>query len=84
MPGNICLRVKSCSLRQKQLELYDCSTFSIEKDNLKSSLMTLFKSIFAHNCRLQKTHVNSDCAESFDGPLAIDSCSLRFSFASQI
>ena len=30
------------------------------------------------NCRLQIEHVNSDCAESDDGPLALASLSLRF------
>ena len=39
--GNICLRVNNCYLRQKLLELYDCSILSIEKDHLKTSLMTV-------------------------------------------
>ena len=41
-------------------------------------------SILALNCRLQIEQVNSDCAESDDGPLALAFLSLRFLSASQI
>ena len=40
--------------------------------------------ILALNCRLQIEHVNSDCAESDDDPLALAFLSLRFLSASQI
>ena len=38
----------------------------------------------ALNCRLQIEHVNSDCAETDDGSLALAFLSLRFLSASQI
>ena len=38
----------------------------------------------ALNCRLQIEQVNSDCAESDDGPLALAFLSLRFLSASQM
>ena len=44
----------------------------------------LYKPILALNCRLQKEQVNSDCAESDDGPLALAFLSLRFLASSQI
>ena len=44
----------------------------------------LYKQIFALNCRLQIEQVNSDCAESDDGPLALAFLSLRFLSASQM
>ena len=42
------------------------------------------KPILALNCRLQIEHVNSDCAETDDGSLALAFLSLRFLSASQI
>ena len=65
------MRAKNKVALAVELSIYDCLTLSIEKDHLKSSS-------FALNCRLQKAHVNSDCAESSDGPLAIASRSLLF------
>ena len=44
----------------------------------------LYTPILALNCRLQIEQVNSDCAESDDGPLALAFLSLRFLSASQI
>ena len=44
----------------------------------------LYKPILALNCRLQIEQVNSDCAESDDGPLVLAFLSLRFLSASQI
>ena len=38
----------------------------------------MYKPILALNCRLQIEQVNSDCAESDDGPLALAFLSLRF------
>ena len=45
---------------------------------------SLYKPILALNCRLQIEQVNSDCAESDDGPLALACLSLCFFSASQI
>ena len=44
----------------------------------------LYKPILALNCRLQIEHVNSDCAETDDGSLALAFLSLRFLSVSQI
>ena len=54
--------------------------FISEKDHLKFCILGayvclcvrwwLYKPILALNCRLQIEQVNSDCAESDDGPLA--------------
>ena len=43
-----------------------------------------YKPILALNCRLQIEHLNSDCAETDDGSLALAFLSLRFLSASQI
>ena len=48
------------------------------------SLMAMYKPMLAINCRLQIEQVNSDCAESDDGPLALAFLSSRFLSASQI
>ena len=74
--------------------LADCSSNINEKDHLKSWLLSVYvwlcvrrwlgKPILALNCRLQIEHVNSDCAESDDDPLALDFLSVRFLSASQI
>ena len=46
--------------------------------------LRLYKPILALNCRLEIEQVNSDCAESDDGPLAPAFLSLRFLSVSQV
>ena len=47
-------------------------------------MFVLYKPILDLDCRLQIEQVNSGCAESDDGPLALAFLSLRFLSASQI
>ena len=51
---------------------------------IQPSTNTQTEPILALNCRLKIEHVNSDCAETDDGSLALAYLSLRFLSASQI
>ena len=88
MPVKVCLRVNSCSLRKKLLEIYDCLSLSIEKRpslvlNIECSWMT-FQSNICSKLSVAKNSMSTLTVLSADSPLVIAFRSLRFLSASHI